>query len=145
MPKQKRTITKSKPPQWASETIVRVSPNWAHREMVNALNKPGAAIKKALTPAQAHLLHMSVGISGEAGELLDTVKKHCIYQKPLDMENVVEELGDLEYFLQGLREALLIKRDDTLRHNIRKLSKRYHEGKYSDAQAQQRADKAGDK
>ena len=109
--------------------------------MVAALVKPGADIAFDITPSQAHLLHMAVGIAGEAGELLDAIKKHVIYQKPLDEENVVEELGDLEFYLEGLRSALLLTRNDTLRHNLKKLGRRYHQGSYSDQQAQERADK----
>lgn len=112
--------------------------------MVARLSKPGDSIKNELTPKQAHLLHMAVGISGEAGELLDAVKKHAIYQKSLDVTNVVEELGDLEFFLEGLRSTLGISRDEVLAKNISKLSVRYHSGKYSNQQAQQRADKHGE-
>lgn len=109
--------------------------------MVARLSKPGDSIMNELTPKQAHLLHMAVGISGEAGELLDAVKKHAIYQKSLDVTNVVEELGDLEFFMEGLRAALGISRDEVLAKNIYKLSARYLSGIYSNEQAQQRADK----
>lgn len=109
--------------------------------MVARLSKPGEQIKNELTPKQAHLLHMAVGISGEAGELLDAVKKHAIYQKSLDITNVVEELGDLEFFMEGLRAALGISREEVLTKNIGKLSVRYHSGTYSNQQARQRADK----
>lgn len=109
--------------------------------MVAKLSKQGDSIKNELTPKQAHLLHMAVGISGEAGELLDAVKKHAIYQKSLDVTNVVEELGDLEFFMEGLRAALGISRDEVLAKNIYKLSVRYLSGRYSNEQAQQRADK----
>lgn len=109
--------------------------------MVARLSKPGDSIRNELTPKQAHLLHMAVGISGEAGELLDAVKKHAIYQKSLDITNVVEELGDLEFFMEGLRAALGISRDEVLAKNIYKLSVRYLSGRYSNEQAQQRSDK----
>lgn len=109
--------------------------------MVARLSKPGEQIKNELTPKQAHLLHMAVGISGEAGELLDAVKKHTIYQKSLDITNVVEELGDLEFFMEGLRATLGISREEVLAKNINKLSARYHSGAYSNQQAQRRADK----
>jgi NTP pyrophosphatase (non-canonical NTP hydrolase) len=83
---------------------------------------------------------MAVGISGESGELLDTIKKHAIYKKPLDMENVLEELGDLEYFMEGVRQAVGLTREECLKHNVDKLTKRYG-SKYSNEAAQIRADK----
>lgn len=109
-------------------------------EMVEALAKDGEVIANELTGEDAHLIHMVMGVSGEAGELLDAIKKAVIYRKPLDRVNVVEELGDLEFYLQDLRRALGITREETLEANIAKLGKRYANG-YSDKSAQTRADK----
>ena len=111
-----------------------------YEELVKALCKPGEQIVGELTPEQAHMLHMAIGVAGEAGELLDAVKKHCIYQKPLDVENVIEELGDLEFYMEGLRQALDIDQESILLHNFNKLSKRYGNS-YSNEAAQLRADK----
>lgn len=108
---------------------------------VEAICKDGAKIKAEMTPQQAHLLHMAAGVAGEAGELLDAVKKHVIYQKPMDLKNVKEELGDLEFFMQGLRNSLAITRTETVEENIAKLSKRYPGMNYSNEAAQLRADK----
>lgn len=66
----------------------------------------------------------------------------AIYRKELDRENVIEELGDLEFYLEGIRQGLGLTREECLEHNIRKLSKRYEGLKYSDKAAQDRADKA---
>jgi NTP pyrophosphatase (non-canonical NTP hydrolase) len=112
-----------------------------HPELVRALCKPGQQIADELTAEGAHLWHMSSCLCGEAGELFDAIKRKVIYQKKLDRANVVEELGDLEFYLEGLRAALGITREETLEGNIAKLSTRYGELKYSDTQAQERADK----
>jgi len=112
-----------------------------HAEMVAVLAKKGELIAAELTAEDAHLLHMAVGVSGESGELLDAVKKAAIYRKPIDRENVIEELGDLEFYMEGLRQGLGITREETLDANIAKLGKRYEGLKYSDQAAQLRADK----
>jgi NTP pyrophosphatase (non-canonical NTP hydrolase) len=112
-----------------------------HQEMVQVLKKDGQDIINELTPELAHLLHMAVGVSGEAGELLDAIKKITIYRKDIDKENIIEELGDIEFFLEGIRKVFNITREATLQHNINKLAKRYKEKKFSNAAAQQRADK----
>lgn len=112
-----------------------------HSEMVQALCKSGELIRSELTAQDAHNLHMVVGISGEAGELLDAIKKAVIYRKPIDMENVIEELGDLEFYMEGLRQSFGITRSQTLSHNITKLSKRYEGLKFTNEAAQLRADK----
>lgn len=114
-------------------------------DMVKVLAKKGDVIAAELTAKDAHLLHMVVGVSGESGELLDAVKKAVIYRKPLDRENVIEELGDLEFYLEGLRQGLGITRDETIEANIVKLSKRYEGLKYSDQSAQLRVDKQGER
>ena len=112
-----------------------------HPELVSALCKPGDAIVASLTPDMAHNLHMAVGIAGESGELLDAVKKAAIYCKPIDRDNVIEELGDLEFYMEGLRQGLHITREECLEDNISKLSKRYASGAFSNKEAQDRADK----
>lgn len=115
--------------------------NIKHEELVARLAKSGADIIAQLTPEAAHNLHMAVGVSGEAGELLDAVKKSAIYCKPIDMDNVIEELGDIEFYMEGLRASLGITREQTLQANIKKLSKRYASLTYTNDAAQARADK----
>ena len=90
------------------------------------------------------LLHGAVGTSGESGELLDAVKKCWVYQKDLDVDNVIEELGDLRFYMQVIMNTLHISEYQVLSHNAAKLSKRYAGLKYSDSAAQTRADKVVD-
>lgn len=111
-------------------------------DMVAKLKKDGYDIMKQLSIAKADLLHMALGITTEAGELGDAIKKHAIYSKPIDIENIVEELGDLEFFLEGLRQRLGITREETIAQNIKKLGVRYKDFEYSDEQAHLRRDKA---
>lgn len=113
-----------------------------HPELVKALVKNPEQLRSELTAPDANLIHMSMGIAGEAGELLDAIKKHTIYRKPLDRDNVIEELGDLEFFLEGLRQELGITREETLEANISKLTTRYKKLSFSNEEAITRADKA---
>lgn len=112
-------------------------------DMVSKLAKPGEEILADLTPQRAHIWHMASCIQGEAGELFDAVKKPCIYAKgAFDRDNVVEELGDIEFYMEGLRQAFGITREETIVANQKKLGKRYAAGTYSNEQAQARADKS---
>lgn len=113
-----------------------------YANMVRVLAKDGNLIAEEMDGKRAHLVHMVLGISGEAGELLDPVKKHVIYNRQIDHENVIEELGDIEFYMEGIRQALGISRDETLRANQKKLAKRYGEA-YSDQSANTRFDKTG--
>lgn len=113
-----------------------------HNEMVATLAKSGKIIADEIDASDAHLIHMAIGIAGESGELLDAIKKKAIYRKELDRENVIEELGDLEFYMEGLRQGVGVTRDECITANINKLSKRYEGLKYSDEAAKNRADKA---
>lgn len=112
-----------------------------YEQFVQSIVKSGHEILVQLTPLQASMMHMAVGISGEAGELLDAVKKHAIYQKPLDFANVKEEAGDILFYLTGLLNDVGITLNECIEANREKLSKRYPNKCYSNADAIKRADK----
>ena len=97
--------------------------------------------EKEFTPAQGNLAHMSMGILGEAAEVMAVIQDHIEKEEPLDVDNLIEELGDIEFYLEGLRQAIGVSRQKILDTNIVKLRKRYESG-YSDQAAQNRADKA---
>ncbi len=40
-----------------------------------------------------------MGTVTEVGELADQVKRHVFYGLDLDKENLIEELGDIEWYL----------------------------------------------
>ena len=113
--------------------------------------KPKAELQ--FTPEQCDLMHASVGMTTEASELLSAVKAHVIYGVAMSadykkgqtlLQNIVEELGDAEFFMEHLRKILGITREETLAANMAKLAKRYPGYNYTDAKAKERADKAED-
>jgi len=114
----------------------------AHRDMVSDLLKPAGDILSSLNPTKIDVLHSAVGVCTEAGELLDAAKKFVFYGKPLDLANVIEELGDLEFYMQAVRRTVGCTREETLVANMKKLAIRYKNHLYSDQQAIDRADKA---
>lgn len=71
-----------------------------HTEMVKDLAKSGERILSNFTPERVHRMHMAVGISGEAGEILLAFESHAV-----NHENLTEELGDTEFYLNGLRSG----------------------------------------
>lgn len=112
-----------------------------YEQFVQSIVKPGHDILVQLTPLQASILHMAVGVSGEAGELLDAIKKHAVYQKQLDFDNVREEAGDILFYLTGLLNELGLTLNECIEANVEKLSKRYPEKRYTNEAAIARADK----
>lgn len=82
------------------------------------------------TPPQ-RLITAALGLSAEAGEFGDLVKK-CLFQgKELNKENkelMIKELGDVMWYLAQGCMALGVTIDEVLWANIDKLEKRYPNG-----------------
>jgi NTP pyrophosphatase (non-canonical NTP hydrolase) len=87
------------------------------------------------------LIHAALGVTSDAGELATQIKAHVIYGKPLDKVNVVEECGDVLWFVCRMLDAVGVSLNDCAAHNIGKLQKRYPD-RYTDQAALERADKA---
>ena len=103
-------------------------------QFVKWLLKPGTE--------QIVALHCAIGIAGEAGEIADEIKIEYIYGKPRNLKHIIEELGDLEFYIQALRSHYNISRQQILQANADKLSVRYSTLRYSDEQAIARADES---
>lgn len=96
------------------------------------------------TGSSGQLLHGALGLSGEAGELLDAVKKHIMYGKELDRANVLEEAGDALWYLSLVLESVGSNFSEVMQLNHDKLEKRYPGG-FTEALAQLRLDKKDSK
>jgi len=83
------------------------------------------------------LLHAVIGISTEAGELLDALKKALYYKQCLDLPNVEEEMGDILYYLAILANTLHVNLQYIMNQNEEKLKRRYPHG-YTDHKAAHR-------
>lgn len=83
------------------------------------------------------LLHAGIGLSTEAGEFLDALKKHIFYGKELDRVNLAEEMGDLFWYLAIVSDELGVEMSDVMERNIEKLKARYGE-KFSEEKAENR-------
>ena len=103
-------------------------------QFVNNLFKP--------MPSSRDMVHHAcTGISGEAGELLDASKKAWVYGKAYNLENIIEELGDIRYYYQAMLNMLGVSDGDIVAHNTFKLRQRYPDLVYKDQDAIARADK----
>ena len=111
-----------------------------HRELVRRLCKTPEELMKEITGDKLHLQHALMGLISEVGEIGTTIKKTCIYNAPLDKENILEEAGDLLFYLNQLLMECGFTIPAALRHNLRKLNKRYPSG-YNDSDALIRRDK----
>jgi len=71
------------------------------------------------------IVHMVLGLVGEAGEVADLVKKSQYEGRTLDRERVVEELGDVLWYLASLAGRLGVDLELLALENIEKLERRH--------------------
>jgi NTP pyrophosphatase (non-canonical NTP hydrolase) len=80
------------------------------------------------------LLHAMIGMCTESGEIQDQIKKHIFYGKQIDKTNLVEEVGDLMWYVGVMCSELGVDLEDVMEKNIAKLRARYGE-KFTEAAA----------
>lgn len=76
-------------------------------------------------PPNPRVLHASMGLCTEAGELLDALKKQMFYGKELDVVNVKEEAADCLWYLAILFDELDTTFDEEQQRVIAKLQARF--------------------
>lgn len=86
---------------------------------------------KDLSP-DYHLLNGALGLTGEAGEVSDMVKKNFMQGHDLDHEHLAKELGDCLWYIAETATAIGMDMNSIAKMNIEKLLKRYPNGFDSD-------------
>lgn len=80
------------------------------------------------------LMTAAVGMSAEAGEFTEIVKKMVFQGKPVNNENIFHlkrELGDIMWYVSQACLGLDISLEEVIQMNFEKLSARYPEGTFS--------------
>lgn len=85
------------------------------------------------------IVHAAIGLSGEAGEVLELIKKNLFYGKDVPMEKLKEELGDVLFYLTMFCNALNTSLEEIALLNVQKLEKRYASN-FTEAEALERKD-----
>ena len=113
------------------ETFVDAVTSDASKDFVNLadrmveLDGQGANIERLLTAA--------VGMSAEAGEFTEIVKKMVFQGKPYSEDNrehLIIELGDILWYVAQATQALGVSFNDVIETNVKKLEKRYPSGEF---------------
>ena len=86
-----------------------------------------ATRNKNLTDDQ-RIMNGLLGILGEGGEVADIIKKHRFQGHALDTNAIVDELGDVLWYIAELAGGLGVTLEHVARHNIEKLKARYPDG-----------------
>lgn len=74
------------------------------------------------------LLEGLMGLSGEAGEAIDLMKKTLFQGHKVDREHMAKELGDIAWYLALAADAIGYDLETVFQMNIEKLKTRYPNG-----------------
>ncbi len=110
----------------------------AFQERIDALKTKGCDVQRLMTAA--------TGLSAEAGEFTEIVKKIVFQGKPYSVDNIDHmktELGDCLWYIAQACMALGTSFDELALMNVNKLVSRYPEGQFNVMRSENR--KAGDR
>ena len=65
----------------------------------------------------------AMGISGEAGEVTDYIKKILFHEHELSKDKLIEELGDVLWYITYLSKVIGVDLETIANRNIEKLRK----------------------
>lgn len=74
------------------------------------------------------ILNGALGLAGESGEVVDHIKKVLFQGHELDKEHLVEELGDICWYLAISSKGLGYDLETIFKMNVDKLIERYPDG-----------------
>ena len=109
------------------------------RAVTSEASSDYAALLRRLTELEVadcdvpHLLTAAVGMSAEAGEFTEVVKKVIFQGKPWNEDNAFHlkrELGDILWYVAQACMALEVSLDEVVARNVKKLEKRYPGGQF---------------
>ncbi len=95
--------------------------NLAARTLIDSL-------PRAYSEQEIFIVWNTLGLAGEAGEVVDCIKKMIFHNHGLDIEELKKELGDVCWYLAAIATKLNIDLESIMSANIEKLKTRYPEG-----------------
>jgi NTP pyrophosphatase (non-canonical NTP hydrolase) len=120
------------------------------RQTTSPASSDFAALVTRMTELEANndadvprLVTAAFGMSAEAGEFTEVVKKILLQGKPYDLQNqfhLKRELGDICWYLAQACMALDTTFEEVLQMNYEKLSARYPDGTFDVFRSENRVD-----
>lgn len=77
---------------------------------------------------EKRLIVSALGLTGEAGEFANLVKKMTAHGHDFDLDSLMDELGDVLWYLAEAATASGLSLEIIANHNVEKLIKRYPDG-----------------
>lgn len=108
----------------------RISQNTEQDEIMKhyAFDKYQKYAMRTANPTCKTLPNAALGLTGEAGEVADFIKKYLYQGHEFDGERIKKELGDVLWYIALMCEVINTSIDEVAEINIRKLVERYPNG-----------------
>ena len=74
------------------------------------------------------IINGCMGLAGEAGEVIDVLKKHMFQWHELDRAKMIDECSDVMWYLAEIATGLGVTLEEIAQHNVDKLWKRFPSG-----------------
>ncbi|WP_367357623.1 nucleoside triphosphate pyrophosphohydrolase family protein [Mesotoga sp.] len=84
-------------------------------------------VNKTLEPNE-HLTNAALGLTGEAGEVAEIVKKAMFQGHSLNRDKIAEELGDVMFYVAYMVDTIGMTLDQIMSQNVTKRRNRYPDG-----------------
>lgn len=116
------------------ERLMALPEDRASVEDVDFVDYQRAAMRTASgDPPEKALSIRALGLAGEAGEVVELIKKHLGHGHELDRDKLCKELGDVLWYVATLADAAGIRLEEVALKNVQKLRERYPQGFSHDA------------
>ena len=97
-------------------------------ETMSSFSTPETFKDKVITPFDCVTLTAALGVSSEAGEVSDLMKKHFFHNAPLDLDELLKEMGDVLCYLTVLASQYGFTLEQVAERNREKINRRYPNG-----------------
>lgn len=125
---------RSRSPSWTKERRRSLGNRKKKSMQINEYQEKSMRTKsptpgdRSFSPAEQQMLNAALGLSGEAGELVDYLKKGFFHGHEIDPVKIADETGDLLWYIAYLLDAVGLKLEDVMAQNVAKLERRYPGG-----------------
>jgi NTP pyrophosphatase (non-canonical NTP hydrolase) len=86
------------------------------------------------------MVNAALGLTGEAGEYADLVKKHKHHSHEWDRTKALLELGDILFYVAEAADEQGATLEEVMMLNVQKLTKRYPKGRFDSEDSKTKAD-----
>ena len=108
---------------------------WRNISTISATEYQKSACKTAIFPKELGVQYLALGLTGEAGEVAEKVKKVIRDKKGVFDDNskdaIKKEIGDVLWYLSNLCTEFNFSLDDVAMNNLNKLKIRASKGRIS--------------